>query len=118
MLEERGYKQGCKGCRIRFKKCTFFRRDCVKLRKKEIEFCFECESFPCEKSEKMNDIYVERYSMNIIENLNRIQQFGPEKWLEEQEILYTCPECKGEICIHDAECYDCGLKINPNKKNI
>lgn len=115
MLEERGYKQGCRGCRIRFKKCAFFRRDCAKLRKNEIEFCFECESFPCEKCEKMSNLYQERYSVNIIENLKRIQEIGAEKWLKEQKDLYTCPDCGGEICIHDKECLDCGKLINPNE---
>ena len=48
LLEERGYKTGCKGCRIRNKKCAFIRRDCPTLRKQEVEFCYECEKFPCQ----------------------------------------------------------------------
>ena len=52
----------------------------------------------------------------MTENLKRIEEIGLEKWLQEQKELYTCPECGGEICLHDNECYDCGLKINPNIK--
>jgi len=48
--------------------------------------------------------------------LKRIREIGAEKWLKEQEKLYTCSNCGGQICIHDEECYDCGLKVNPNKK--
>lgn len=116
LLEERGYKIGCKGCRIRNKNCAFIRRDCPALRKKEFEFCYECEKFPCQKLQKMNNLYHVKYYVNMVNNLKRIEEIGVEKWLKEQEKLYTCPECGGEICVHDAECYDCGKKINPNKK--
>ena len=116
LLEERGYKVGCKGCRIRDKNCAFIRRDCSLLKKKEIEFCFECEVFPCEKLKKIDKHYQEKYFVNMINNLKRIKEIGAKKWLKEQEELYTCPICKGEICVHDAECYDCGNKINPNIK--
>lgn len=115
LLEEKGYKMGCKGCRIRNKNCTFIRRDCPALRKKELEFCFECNKFPCQKLQKMDKLYQERYNVHMINNLKRIEEVGTNLWLQEQERFYTCPECKGEICIHDEECYDCGLKINPNK---
>jgi len=116
LLEERGYKQGCKGCRIRNKNCAFIRRDCPTLRKKEIDFCYECDQFPCQKLQKIDTHYQEKYSVNMVKNLKRIEEIGVEKWLQEQEELYTCPECGGEICVHDAECYDCGNKINPNIK--
>jgi len=116
LLEERGYKIGCKGCRIRNKNCTFIRRDCPALRKKELEFCYECDKFPCQKLQKIDTHYQEKYSVNMIKSLKRIEEIGVEAWLQEQEELYTCPICEDEICIHDAECYDCGNKINPNKK--
>jgi hypothetical protein len=116
MLELRGFKQGCDGCRIRFKKCTFFRKNCSKLWKKEVEFCHECEEFPCDNFDRLENIYLERYSVDMIGNLKRIKEIGFESWLHEQRELYTCRECGGEICLHDAECYDCGYNINPNKK--
>ncbi|MFX1236244.1 MAG: DUF3795 domain-containing protein [Promethearchaeota archaeon] len=115
LFEVRGYKQGCIGCRIRFKKCAFIRRDCPALRNKEIDFCYECKSFPCNKLKKLDSTYRERHNVHLIENLKRIKKVGYKKWIKEQEELYACPECTGEICIHDKECYDCGLKINPNK---
>ncbi len=115
-LEQRGFKQGCDGCRVRFKKCAFIRRDCKPLLKKEIDFCHECDKFPCQNLKKLDEEYRERWSVNLVENLKRIKEIGADKWLVEQKELYTCPECGGEICLHDTECYDCGLKkINPNK---
>ena len=114
LFEEKGLKIGCKGCRIRNKKCTFIRRDCSPLLNNEIDFCYECEAFPCENLDKLNDIYVKRYSINLIDNLKRIKEIGVDNWLQEQQKLYTCPECGGEVCIHDSECYECGKKLNPN----
>jgi len=116
LLAKRGYKRGCEGCRVRNKKCAFIRRDCPLLLKNELEFCYECDEFPCENLKKLDDLYQERYSVNLIGNLKRIEEIGLEKWLQEQEKLYTCPECGGEICVHDSECFDCGNKINPNIK--
>lgn len=117
LLNKRAYARGCEGCRIRNKNCAFIRRDCTALRKKELEFCYECENFPCQKLQKLGIRYYERYNLNMIKNLERIEEIGVEKWLQEQQEFYTCPECGGEICIHDAECFDCGNRINPNIKN-
>jgi hypothetical protein len=114
LLEEKGLKLGCQGCRIRNKNCTFIRRDCSKLRKKEIEYCYECDDMPCNNLKKLDKIYIDRYSLSLIKNLKRIEEIGENSWLQEKKELYTCPDCGGEICIHDGECYDCGLKINPN----
>lgn len=114
LFEEKGLKQGCEGCRKRFKKCAFIRRDCPQLRKNEMEFCFECKDFPCQNLKKLSKNYQERWKVNLIENLERIEKLGAQKWLKEQETLYTCPKCQGDICLHDSECYDCGHKINPN----
>ncbi|MFX1453947.1 MAG: DUF3795 domain-containing protein [Promethearchaeota archaeon] len=116
LLEERGFKVGCRGCRIRNKNCAFIRRDCPALRKKELDYCYECEHFPCQNLQRIDSQYRERWSVNMIENLKRIEEKGVEQWLQEQRKLYTCPGCGGEICIHDTECYDCGNKINPNIK--
>jgi hypothetical protein len=115
-LEQRGFKLGCQGCRIRNKNCAMIRRDCPHLKKKKIEFCYQCEEFPCAKLVDLSENYRERFFVDLTENLKRIEAIGAEKWLAEQRQLYTCPQCGGEICLHDAECYDCGMKINLNKQ--
>jgi hypothetical protein len=114
LIEERGYKSGCNGCRIRNKKCSYIKRDCALIRKNEIEFCYECDTFPCSNLKKLDDMYSKRYGVSQIKNLKRLQAVGFEQWIKEKEKLYQCPDCGGEICVHDAECYDCGNKLNPN----
>ena len=116
IIEERGYKSGCNGCRIRNKKCSYIKRDCALIRKNEIEFCYECDAFPCSNLKKLDDMYSKRYGVSQIKNLKRLKEVGFEQWIQEKEKLYRCPECGGEICVHDAECYDCGNKLNPNLK--
>ena len=113
MLEERGYKRGCKGCIKQGKKCTFFIKKCALLRKGEVDYCFECDAFPCEHFDRLETSY-ERWGVSLIENQKRMREIGVEAWINEQIELYTCPECGGEICVHDEECYDCGNKVNPN----
>ena len=114
IIEERGYKSGCNGCRIRNKKCSYIKRDCALIRKNEIEFCYECDAFPCSNLKKLDEMYSKRYGVSQIKNLKRLQEVGFEQWIQEKEKLYQCPEYGGEICVHDAECYDCGNKLNPN----
>ena len=115
-LEKRGLKKGCEGCRVRNKKCKWIRKDCAAIRTGKLKFCHECDDIPCEGLEFLEEDYQERWFVSLIENLKRIGEIGAEKWLEEQKQFYTCPQCGGEICLHDEECYDCGIKINPNKK--
>ena len=93
LFEEKGRKSGCKGCRIRNKNCSFIKRDCALIRKKEIDFCYECESFPCSNLKRIDEGYSERYNVSFISNLERLQEVGLEQWLKEKEDLYRCPEC-------------------------
>jgi hypothetical protein len=116
LFEEKGYKRGCNGCWVQNKNCAFLRKKCPYLGK-TIDFCFECDLMPCEALEKLNEGYKKRYRVNLIENLNRMKEIGLDKWISEQEKLYQCPECGGEICVHDFECFDCGFKHDPNLDN-
>ena len=115
LFEEKGYKQGCKGCKIRNKNCAFLKKKCTPLRKGEYEYCSECEEMPCPNLKKLNDGYEKRYGVSLVANLERLREVGEEKWIKEQIEFYKCPECGGDICVHDDECYDCGLKYNQNK---
>lgn len=109
-LTEKHLKHGCRGCRARDKNCTWIRKICPPLRKKEREFCFACDNFPCENLRKLDERHVRKENVSPIENLLRIREIGAEKWLEEQEQKWLCPECGGAFCSTDRECYDCGYR--------
>ena len=101
--------QPCAGCRPARKNCAFIMRDCTPLRKGEIEFCFECDEFPCENLLNLEENYRKRFDMSMIENLNFIKNKGMDEFLRQQEERYRCPECGGVICVHDGKCYSCGV---------
>ncbi len=108
------WKIECAGCRPRDKKCAFVMKRCEKLNKHEIDFCYECDDFPCAQIAKLEARYVKNgYSNSFIENNLRIKEIGEAAFLEEQRKRFACPRCGGPISIHDHICYACGEKA-PN----
>ena len=102
-------KNTCEGCRLRDKNCAFIKKQCEKLSKKEVEYCFECMDFPCENLEKLDKRYREKYDMSMIKNLEFIKENGIDLFLKQQEEKYKCPNCCGVICIHNKICYNCEI---------
>ncbi len=111
LLEKWGYKQGCLGCRIRNKNCVFIKSYCSLLKNQEIDFCFECDKFPCTNRGKIDRMYKNKYNIDLIGNLQRLKELGLKEWLKEQENKWKCSRCGGTICVHDQMCVDCGSKI-------
>ena len=74
----------CKGCRI--SGCTMIPDKCDTLecvKTKNIDFCFDCDDFPCSKLQPLAE-GAERYPHNIkIYNLITIKNKGLEKWASE-----------------------------------
>jgi hypothetical protein len=102
----------CAGCRARDKNCAFLKKRCDLLRKHQIDFCYECPTFPCAQLDKLEDRYRDRgYANSFIANNLRIKEIGPEAFLEEQKKRFACPECGGPISIHEPMCFKCGRKF-------
>ena len=108
-MNDRKRKNICEGCRIRDKNCAFIKKQCENLSKKEVEYCFECEDFPCENLEKLDKRYQEKYDMSMIKNLEFIKENGINLFLKQQEEKYKCPNCGGVICVHNKKCYNCEI---------
>jgi hypothetical protein len=100
-------KDPCIGCRSAKKNCAFIIKRCKYLPQKEVEFCYECDDFPCENLKKLDRRYRTRFSMSMIENLEFIKTQGMDEFLEHQEKQYECPECGGVINVHTSKCYGC-----------
>ncbi|MHA3963070.1 MAG: DUF3795 domain-containing protein [Candidatus Thorarchaeota archaeon SMTZ1-45] len=100
-------KTACSGCRIKNKDCAFVKKQCELLSKHQIEYCFECDHFPCEQLKKLDKRYRIRFNMSSIENLENIRDNGVRKFLKQQRTRYRCPECGGTICVHTNRCYSC-----------
>lgn len=101
----------CKGCRPRNKQCAFLKKRCNLLKNKKIEFCFECQDFPCKNLLKLDERYKKRgWDVSFSGNNRRIKEVGLVKFIEEQEKKFQCPKCGGTISVHDNKCYDCQVK--------
>jgi hypothetical protein len=111
LARQKDSSKGCEGCRIRNKNCAFIKKDCPPIRNGTIHFCFECDTFPCDKLKKLDAMYTRRYGQGMIKSLERIRSVGADAWLAEQRDAWTCPACGGRLCIHDAKCADCGAPI-------
>lgn len=69
--------ENCKGCRN--EQCKFF-KDCgvpACHREKGIDFCFECEQFPCENTNFFPDLYKAWVMIN-----EKIREMGIEQYSE------------------------------------
>jgi hypothetical protein len=106
----------CLGCRPRNKNCAFLKKRCAKLAKEEVNFCFECNSFPCENLITIDRRYRTRYRMSMIENLIFIKENGMEKFLEAQEKTWKCQTCGELLSCHNGLCFNCDLEKIRNKK--
>mgnify|MGYP006296904291 FL=1 len=106
-------KMNCIGCKPKDKSCAFLKKYCTKLRKNEIDYCYECKDFPCSYLEKIDSLYQKRYDMSMIENLEYIRAHGMNEFLRQQQEKYLCPECGDVICVHNGICYSCEhAKVN------
>jgi len=106
----------CPGCRPRNKHCAFLKERCSKLSNKEVTYCFECASFPCDRLKTIDKRYRSRYRMSMIENLNAIKENGMEEFLRDQEETWKCPNCGELISCHNGLCFRCDLQKLRNKK--
>lgn len=107
----------CEGCRPRNKKCAFLKKKCTQLMNKEVEFCYECKNFPCERLKHIDHRYRTYFHMSLRENLERIRKNGMLTFLKEQERRWQCPACSGTICCHNGICFNCGLDELKTKKS-
>ncbi len=104
---EKGKVTHCSGCRVRNRNCAFLKRDCEKLRKGKVGFCFECADMPCENLRRLDDKYRKRYGMSPVENLQEIKDVDLDEFLLRQRNRYGCPNCGDVVSVHDGICYRC-----------
>lgn len=108
----------CKGCRPRDKKCSFLKKRCELLLNNKVEFCYECEKFPCDNLKHIDKRYQTLFRMSVIDNLNFIKENGLAKFLESQRKKWQCPDCGEVICCHNGICFSCSLEKLKNKKKL
>ncbi len=112
-------RKPCTGCRGRDKgkpehcrKCEI--RDCTANH--QINFCFECSSFPCATIKRLDKSYRQRYQVSLVENALRLKTIGMDPYLLEEQIKWTCTHCGGVISLHDQACSECGEKMQQKEQ--
>lgn len=97
----------CDGCRSdrvasHCRECHFV----ACANKKGIDFCGECDMYPCEELKAFQTQMPHR--IELWDNLKRIQGIGYEKWFMEMNEHYACPACKTLNSAYDLACRTCG----------
>lgn len=98
------YCEGCRGDRR-----TVYCRTCAFVpcaAEKGIEFCGECEQFPCAELVTFRDERPHR--IEIFDNLTRLREVGVEAWMEEVARRYRCGSCGTINSAYDLACRNCG----------
>jgi hypothetical protein len=108
----------CTGCRPRNKKCAFLKKKCDLLLNGEVEYCYQCDVFPCERLGHLDQRYRRYHRMSMIDNLEFIRENGIRRFLEKEEEKWKCPECGAVICCHNGICFDCGMEKLSAKENL
>jgi hypothetical protein len=72
-------------------------------KKRHGEYCFDCDKFTCERLQRLDKRYRERYGMSEIENLEIIKEKGIDYLLDQEEKRWINTE--GTYCVHDKKRY-------------
>ena len=100
----------CHGCRSE-KRSYFCKNKCKMVdcaREKGIDFCVECDEYPCQELKEFKELRPHR--IELWKNQQRIQDVGYETWYKEMLEHYACPECQTLNSTYDLKCRSCGAE--------
>jgi len=100
----------CRGClsNTLFKYCRQCEiRDCTK--EKGYAGCHECDEFPCELIENFPMTVGKKVMLRAIPYWREV---GTEKWIQDEEARYICPECGNKVFRGAVSCNKCKVKLD------
>jgi hypothetical protein len=108
-------QQACPGCRgddsVKAKTRVHCRiKHCEHRKPGTAGYCFECDRFPCDRLNHLDERYRAKYGMSMVDNLLHIKQHGIQHFLRSEQVRWTCPECRMVLCVHQPQCLACGYK--------
>jgi hypothetical protein len=105
-------KNACLGCRAEIgsrlsscERCNI--RNCDQAVDGKLLYCYQCESYPCERIKHIDKRYRTKYGMSMIENLGLIKVAGIRKFLINEQIKWNCPRCGQILTVHKPHCLTC-----------
>lgn len=108
----------CEGCRPRNWACATLKKRCSLIMNGEIQFCYECDRFPCSNLERLDRSYSKFFGISLIDNLKSIKKDGMASFLRAQRKGSKCPRCGGVICVHNKKCFNCDIARMKKKGEI
>ena len=97
----------CSGCRTPAKFC--WSGDCefkTCTSKKAIQFCYECDGFPCDKIREFAKSSPDH--RQIWDNFDRMKAVGWRQWLREHDDRWRCKVCRAKLDFYESQCPICG----------
>lgn len=76
---------------------------------KGVDFCTECNAFPCELSYEL--IAGAPVRCEVLRNAYRIREIGWEPWLKEQDEHWRCRGCGAQLAYYARTCHVCGREV-------
>jgi len=106
-------KKACPGCRedgaSKSNACVTCQiKNCEVRINGKIEYCFDCDQFPCERLIHLDKRYRTKYETSPIDNLINIKNIGIRDFIENENMKWACPECGAMLCMHKPHCLSCG----------
>ena len=82
-------------------------QECVK--KKEIVGCWECREFPCPRIENFPMAVGKKV---ILRSIPYIKEVGVEKWAQDEQARYVCPDCGNRLFRGVGKCNQCHTELD------
>jgi hypothetical protein len=111
------YLKKCLGCRsevhnsIQKRKSKWSCKKRICASEQGFAHCGECPRLPCSIRKPLDNRYLEKYSINLIENCQKIFEMGSIKWIISQEMKYTCKKCGKSLSPYLTEVHSCGWTL-------
>ena len=110
-------KNACPGCRGDDSgkpktRVTCGIKNCEKMLRDKIGYCFRCGRFPCDRLNHLDERYRTKYGMSMIGNLAQIKKFGLRHFIRNEKEKWACPGCGQLLCVHEPQCLSCGHELN------
>ena len=102
------YKIKCPGCLPRGRGCVHKKGLCEALRKGQVRFCYECDTFPCDNLITVDNRYKKSYNYSFIKNQKYIKEKGLDAFLEHEKKKFKCGNCGVTMSVQSKKCFSCG----------